>query len=218
VNPYDPYDPFSTEPDPYGGFSLQHLEHLALVGAVWLLVFVGVVIAALVIWRHNDPATYERCFAAPVRRARWWFWAYGSWSRLAKRCGLSFSEQVTRKDKEGRQTTTTVWNHPRLLRVKTSDHCLHLTVRTRMGQTVQDLEKAVPAIGAAARAHSARSIVVAPGTVRMEFVMREQLAGIHHAQMPTQLTTTTVRLGRCGRAQRRGVRVALDRVTLPVAV
>jgi DNA segregation ATPase FtsK/SpoIIIE, S-DNA-T family len=197
VNPYDPYptDPEYSYPD--AGVSLHHLEHLLIVGAAWLLVLVSVTVATLVIWRHKDPLSYERYFAAPVRRARWWLWAYSSWSRLAKRCGLSFSERVTRQDNEGKQTMTTVWTHPQLLRVKTSDHCLYLTVRTRTGQTVVDLEKAVPAIRDAAGAHSARAVVVAPGTVRMEFVMRDHLAGVNHAPTPTQVARTSVRLGRC---------------------
>jgi DNA segregation ATPase FtsK/SpoIIIE, S-DNA-T family len=194
------YDPYPTDPDysyPDAGVSLHHLEHLLIVGAAWLLVLVSVTVATLVIWRHKDPLSYERYFAAPVRRARWRLWAYSSWSRLAKRCGLSFSEQVTRKDNEGKQTMTTVWTHPKLLRVETSDHCLYLTVRTRTGQTVEHLEKAVPAVRDAAGAHSARAVVVAPGTLRMEFVMREYLSAVDHAPTPTQVAATSVRLGRC---------------------
>jgi DNA segregation ATPase FtsK/SpoIIIE, S-DNA-T family len=132
-----------------------------------------------------------------VNRGRWWLWAHGSWSRLAKRCGLSDSEQVTRRDSEGKHTRATVWTHPKLLRVQTSDHCLYLTVRTRTGQTVEHLEKAVPAIRDAAGAHSARAVVVAPGMLRMELVMREYLAAVDHAPTPTQVATTSVRLGRC---------------------
>jgi S-DNA-T family DNA segregation ATPase FtsK/SpoIIIE len=74
---------------------------------------------------------------------------------------------------------------------------LHLTVRARMGQTVEDLERAVPAIRDAARAHSARSVVVSPGTIRIELVMREQLSTVGSAAPPTAVTTARVSLGRC---------------------
>jgi len=127
----------------------------------------------------------------------------------------SDSEQVTRRDSEGKHTTATVWTHPKLLRVQTSDHCLYLTVRTRTGQTVEHLEKAVPAIRDAAGAHSARSVVVAPGTVRMELVMREHLAAIDHAPTPTQVATTSVRLGRCENGRPWTLRIA-GRHTLTV--
>ena len=179
-----------------GGLSLAHLGHLMVLGATWLLVLVSAVLGTLVVWSGKDPAGYERYMAAPFRRGWWWLWANASWSRLVKRCGLSDSEQVSRRDREGKRTTVTVWTHPKLLRVKTSDHCMYLTVRTRTGQTVEHLEKAVPAIRDAAGAHSARSVVVAPGTVRMEFVMREHLAGVDHALIPAQVETTSVRLGR----------------------
>lgn len=214
----NPYELYPTEPDyPYPdlGVSLQHLKHLLVVGAVWLLVLVTIMVAALLIWQHKDPMSYERYFAAPVRRARWRLWAYSSWSRLAKRCGLSFSEQVHRKDKDGKQTTTTAWTHPKLLRVNASDHCLYLKVRTRTGQTVDDLEKAVPKIRDAAGAHSARAVVVSPGTVRMEFVMREHLSGTQYAPIPTQVATTDVRLGRCENGRPWSLRVA-GRHTLTV--
>lgn len=214
----NPYDPYPTEPDnpyPNAGFDLNYLEHLVLVGAAWVLALVIVTAAALLTWRYRDPLSYERYFAAPVRRARWLVWAYTSWSRLAKRCGLSYSEQVTRRDREGKQTTTTVWSHPRLLRVKTSNHCLHLTVHTRTGQTVDDLEKAVPKIRDAAGAHSARSVVVAPGKVRMEFVMREHLTGVGYAPIPTEVATTTARVGRCENGTPWSLRIA-GRHTLTV--
>src|SRR5260370_35373723 len=70
-------------------------------------------------------------------------------------------------------------------------------MRKRTGQHVDHQEKAVPAIRDAAGAHSARSVVIAPGTVRMEFVMREHLAGVDHASIPAQVELTGVRLGRC---------------------
>jgi hypothetical protein len=109
---------------PDGGLDLVQLGHFLVLGATWLLVLISAVLGTLVVWSGKDPASYERYFAAPLRRARWRSWGYRSWSRLAKRCGLSFSEQVTHKDKDGKPTTTTVWTHPKLSRVKASEHCL----------------------------------------------------------------------------------------------
>ena len=109
-------------------------------------------------WRLHSPETYEERFATPARLLRWRLWAHVSWQRLCKRCGLSAAEQVTRRDNEGRQVSSTRWFHPKLLGTDVSRTSLHLTVRARMGQTVEDLERAVPAIRDAAGAHSARSV------------------------------------------------------------
>ena len=192
MNP-DPYE--LTDPDTPLGF--DNLLHLLLSGLGWVAVALGITAAVLIAWRLQSPETYELHFAGPVRRMRWRLWAYISWERLSRRCGLSASEQVTRKDHEGRAITQTRWTHPKLLQVNASDHCLNLTVQTRMGLTVEDLERAVPAIRDAARAHGARSVVVAPGTVRMELLMREHLSSVGRATPPKAVATTRIPLGRC---------------------
>ena len=192
MNP-DPYAPV----DPDTPLRFDHLLHALTTLALWSAVFVVIGTAALSYWRLHSPETFERDFAAPGRRMRWRLWAYASWERLAKRCGLSTSEQVTRKDNAGRPVTKTVWFPPKLLQVRAFDHCLHLTIRTRMGLTVEDLENAVPAIRDAARAHSARSVVVAPGAIRIELVMREQLATVSHSTPSSALAVRSVHLGRC---------------------
>ncbi|MBN7317918.1 cell division protein FtsK [Mycobacteroides abscessus subsp. massiliense] len=185
-----PYPTMPELPDysyyPSGGVDLIHLVTVA---GIWLAVIAGLVLIVLTWWKHADAGSFEQYLAGPLRRARWRWWLRGRWSHIAKRCGLSVSEQVTKKDSEGKQHTETVWTHPTLMKVSTSDTCLYATVRTRVGQTVDDLEAAVPAIRDAAGAHSARSTVVAPGTVRMEFVMREHLSVVSHA--PTSPTPTT---------------------------
>ncbi|AFC41908.1 cell division protein FtsK [Mycobacterium intracellulare] len=198
MSPYDPVvpsDPYSI-PDPDAGTDLFDLTHLLTVGATWLTAVTGVVTLSLVVWRLRSPATFGRYVATPARRIRWLLWALTSWPRVAKACGLSTSERVARTDSQGKTTTKTVWTHPRLLGVSISDHCLHMTVRTRTGQTVDDLENAVPAIRDAVGAHSARSTVVAPGTVRMEFVMRQQLSAIKTARRPACTEATAVKIGR----------------------
>ena len=193
MNPYDPYP----APDPDDGIDLGHLAHLLKLGIVWLIVTVVAVTISLVVWRLRSPATFERYFGSHARQVWWLFWAMTSWPRIAKDCGLSSSSRVTRKDMQGKQVTKTVWTHPDILAVRKSGDCLRMTVRTRTGQTVDDLEKAIPAIRDAVGAHSGRSKVVAPGTVRMEFVMRECLSEPVVARRPTGTDSTTVQIGRC---------------------
>ncbi len=192
MNP-DPFAPV----DPGTPLRFDHLLHLLTNIALYTGVIMGVTGAALVYWRLHSPATYEERFATPARLLRWRLWAHVSWQKLCKRCGLSTSEQVTRRDNEGRQITSARWFHPKLLGTEVSRTTLHLTVRARMGQTVDDLERAVPAIRDAAGAHSARSVVTAPGTLRIELVMREQLSTVGHATPPTTIATVRVTLGRC---------------------
>jgi S-DNA-T family DNA segregation ATPase FtsK/SpoIIIE len=175
---------------------LDHLQHFLTTVALCVAVIVGVTSAALVYWRLHSPETYEERFATPARLLRWRLWAHVTWQRLCKRCGLSASEQLTRRDHEGRQVTSTRWFHPKLLGTDVSRNALRLTVRARMGQTVEDLECAVPSIRDAASAHSARSIVVSPGTLQIELVMRDQLSTVGHASPPTAVATTRVALGR----------------------
>lgn len=192
MNP-DPYAPL----DPDTPFRLDHVLNFLTTVGLWVAAIAVVIGGALIYWRLQAPETYEERFATPARLLRWRIWAHVSWERLCKRCGLSTSEQVTRRDKEGRQVMSTRWLHPKLLATDVSRTTLRLTVRTRMGQTVEDLERAVPAIRDAAGAHSARSVVVSPGTLRIELVMREQLSTLAHAAPPAALATARVALGRC---------------------
>jgi DNA segregation ATPase FtsK/SpoIIIE, S-DNA-T family len=198
VSPYAriaPSDPYSI-PDPDGGIDFLDLTHLLTLGAMWLIAAIGVVAFALVVWRLRSPATFQRYVAKPAHRARWPLWAVTSWPRVAKACGLSTSERVTRTDSQGRSTTKTVWTHPRLLGISMSGDCLRMTIRTRAGQTVNDLENAVPAIRDLVRAYSARSKVVAPGKVHMEFVMRQRLSVVETATQSISTDATSVELGR----------------------
>lgn len=191
MNP-DPYAPL----DPDTPFRIDHVLNFFTSLGLWVAIVVGVSAAALISWRLHSPETYEERFATPARLLRWRLWAYVSWHRLCKRCGLSASEQITRRNKEGQQVTSTRWFHPKLLGTDVSHTTLRLTVRARMGQTVEDLERAVPAIRDAAGAYSARAVVVSPGTLRIELVMREQLSTVGHAAPPTAVATTRIKLGR----------------------
>ncbi|TDK89695.1 cell division protein FtsK [Mycobacterium paragordonae] len=191
MNP-DPY----AQLDPDTPFRLDHVVNFLTTLGLWAVITVGVSAAVLIYWRLHSPETFEERFATPARLLSWRLWAYISWHTLCKRCGLSASEQITRRNKEGRQITSTRWSHPKLLGTGVSQTTLRLTVRTRTGQTVEDLERAVPAIRDAARAHSARAVVVSPGTLRIELVKREQLSTVRHAVTPTAVATTQVTVGR----------------------
>lgn len=191
MNP-DPYAPL----DPDTPLRLDHVLNFFTSLGLWVAIVVGVSAAALISWRLHSPETYEERFATPARLLRWRLWAHFSWHRLCTRCGLSASEQITRRNKEGQQITSTRWFHPKLLGTYVSHTTLRLTVRARMGQTVEDLERAVPAIRDAAGAYSARAVVVSPGTLRIELVMREQLSTVGHAAPPTAVATTRIKLGR----------------------
>lgn len=191
MNP-DPY----AQLDPHTPFRLDHVVNFLTAFGLWAVIIVGVSAAVLIYWRLHSPETFEERFVTPARLLSWRLWAYITWHRLCRRCGLSASEQVTRRDKEGRQVTSTRWVHPKLLGTEVSHTALRLTVRARMGQTVEDLERAVPAIRDAARAHSARAVVVSPGTLRIELVKREQLSTVRHAVPPTAVATTRVTVGR----------------------
>ncbi|OIN80203.1 cell division protein FtsK [Mycobacterium malmoense] len=198
MSPYDPLvpsDPYSI-PDPGGGIDFLDLAHLLTVGALCLVAAIAVAIIALVVWKLRSPVTFERSVATPACRARWLLWASISWPRVAKACGLSTSEHVTRRDGQGKSRTRTIWTHPRLRGVSMSGNCLRMTVRTRTGQTVDDLENAVPAIRDALGAHSARSTLIGPGTVRMEFVMKQRLSEVETAARPTNVEPTAVEIGR----------------------
>ncbi len=194
MNP-DPYAQLDPDTPP---FRLDHVVNFLATLGLWVAIIVGVSAAVLIYWRLHSPETFEERFATPATLLSWRLWAYISWRRLCKRCGLSASEQVTRRDKEGgRQVTSTRWFHPKLLGTEVSQTTLRLTVRARMGQTVEDLERAVPAIRDAAGAHSARAVVVSPGgTLRIELIKREQLSTVRHAAPPMAVTTTRVTLGR----------------------
>ncbi|GAB4602012.1 FtsK/SpoIIIE domain-containing protein [Mycobacterium avium] len=189
-------DPF-TPVDPDTPLRFDHLLHFLTSVALGVGVITSSIAAALIFWRLHSPETFEERFATPARLLRWRLWAHISWQKLCKRCGLSASEQVTRRDKEGRQVTSTRWFHPKLVSTDVSPTSLRLTARARIGQTVEDLERAVPAIRDAAAAHSARSVVVAPGTLRIELVMREQLSTVRTAAPPAAVEATRVTLGRC---------------------
>jgi S-DNA-T family DNA segregation ATPase FtsK/SpoIIIE len=163
------------------------------------------------VWDWGWPVGYERVVAGPSRRWGWRHRARRIWPRLARECGLSVQRNVRRRSwslapkRDARlllSTTSTAseWVHPRLMDVLTKGDTLTLRVRARMGQTLEDLEKAAPAFAAAFSAVSYRVKVWTPSALDVDLVMREALAHSADAVVPIplghDLTVDTVTLGR----------------------
>jgi S-DNA-T family DNA segregation ATPase FtsK/SpoIIIE len=165
---------------------------------------------AVAVWEYRWPVGYERWLAGPARRFGWRWWARRTWPTLARECGLSVQRNVRRRTwalarRNGRvqlSSTGTVseWVPPRLMDVLTTGDTLTLRIRARMGQTVEDLEKAAPAFATAAAAVSYRVRQWTPSVVDVALVMREALAATAEARLPASLghdlSVETVTLGR----------------------
>lgn len=95
-----------------------------------------------------------------------------------------------------RTSDVTSWVHPRLTGVVAAGNTLTLTVRARVGQTVDDLERAAPSLGAAAAAVSWRCRVLSPAVLELQLVMIEALNGARAAATPTRIETDAVMMGR----------------------
>lgn len=162
-------------------------------------------------WGWRWPIGYERLIAGPARRFAWRRWVRRIWPALARECGLSVQRNVRRRSwglaarRDKRLTfsstaTASEWVHPRLFDVMTTGDTLTIRVQTRLGQTLEDLEKAAPAFAAAANAVSYRVKVSAPSTLDVNLVMREVLAVTAEAVLPAplghSLDVDTVALGR----------------------
>lgn len=163
------------------------------------------------VWDWGWPVGYERFCAGPSRRWGWRHRARRIWPKLARECGLSVQRNVRRRSwslapkRDARlliSTTSTAseWVHPRLMDVLTKGDTLTLRVRARMGQTLEDLEKAAPAFAAAFSAVSYRVKAWTPSVLDVDLVMREALAHPAEAQVPPplghDLSVDTVTLGR----------------------
>ena len=177
-----------------------------------LLVVLGLVpglVAAA--WQWSLPVGYERFCAGPARRWGWRHRARRIWPKLARECGLSVQRNVRRRSwslapkRDSRllvSTTSTAseWVHPRLMDVLTKGDTLTLRVKARIGQTLEDLEKAAPAFAAAFSAVSYRVKAWTPSVLDVDLVMREALAHTAQAEIPGPLghalSVDTVTLGR----------------------
>lgn len=171
----------------------QRTAGLALL-AVWLVP--GVV---AVVWCAASPVGHERWCAGPARRRSWRRWAKKNWHSLSRECGLSVlrtPKQGLASELLGRPEPEAQWFGPRLMNVSTDGACMTLLVRARVGQTPDDVAAAVPAIAAAAEAHSHRVRQLSPSVVEMVLVMGDLLAAAAQAVAPRQTSVASVRLGR----------------------
>jgi hypothetical protein len=69
------------------------------------------------------------------RSSQWHRLSSGSWTDMT---------ELSSPPQRPRTTFSALRAHPKLLRVKTSDHCMYLAVRTRTGQTVEHMERRCP--------------------------------------------------------------------------
>ncbi|GAA1262150.1 S-DNA-T family DNA segregation ATPase FtsK/SpoIIIE [Oryzihumus leptocrescens] len=159
------------------------------------------------VWATCWPVSYERVCAGPARRARWRRWVRKNWAHLSRECGLSVSRTTKSRTfglapKEGsrfvasQSQTVTVWSHPRLMDVTTAGSLLRLMIRTRTGQTVQDLEAAAAPLAAAAGAHAYRCVQMTPSVVEVVLVMQDSLTQARPAEIPEAVYLNAVTLGR----------------------
>lgn len=159
----------------------------------------GLVVALL---EHGWPTGYERCLAGPLRRMGWRRWARRSWPAVARECGLSVQRSESRSwwlpapaPRVGRSSNSgaaTVWISPRLAKVVTEGSTLTLRIRPRVGQTVEDIENAAPALAFAAAAVSHRVRQFSPSLVDVVLVLREALAFAREARLPDHLAGKVV--------------------------
>ena len=150
------------------------------------------------VWQYVSPVSFEERVGGPLRRRGWRRWVESAWPRFADRAGLSHSESGTHRNRwNGTTSSVKVVSRPRLVGVSAQGERLDVTVGTRLGQTVADLEAVAPALADAAGAHSVRAVSEAPGMVRFEMVMRDLLSAPFPARPSMQATTDAVTLGRC---------------------
>jgi S-DNA-T family DNA segregation ATPase FtsK/SpoIIIE len=152
------------------------------------------------VWHAVWPVSYERLCAGPARRAGWRWRTRRRWEAIAERCGLTDRFQVTVRRGSGRVTEHKTVS-PRLRRVRARGHLLELTVRARAGQTIEDLEAAVPRMASTLGAVSYRTRPVSGGasgnTTVIELVMADHLTTATTAVEPDpRAVAERVQLGR----------------------
>ncbi|MCL1871382.1 MAG: FtsK/SpoIIIE domain-containing protein [Promicromonosporaceae bacterium] len=136
-------------------------------------------------WDAVSPRSYETVLGGPLRRREWRRRVRKDWSKIARRCGLVWPWESTRRA-----------DIPRLLHVRARGNTLTLAVRAVMGQTVDVLMEAGDAIATAVEAEAVESRRVGPGVVEMVLTMRELIHEPATPRMPTDLETEAVTLGR----------------------
>jgi S-DNA-T family DNA segregation ATPase FtsK/SpoIIIE len=178
----------------------QPLAIQLLVAAWWVPALISVV------WGRWWPVSYARIVAGPSARIGWMVWARRRWAHLARECDLSVYRERPRPLLDRIVDTLTShpapvtdrkeWVHPRLCAATARGVTLTITVRTRTGQTVDDLEKAAPALSAAANARSFRFRALSPSTAEYVLVMADRLDQTTEAVAPVGVHVDAVPVGR----------------------
>lgn len=152
------------------------------------------------LWHGASPVSYERWCSGPLRRWRWRRRVRRGWKDLAASCGLSGSVAVVKR-RDGKRVTEHQVVVPRLRRVRTRGHLLEVTIRTRAGQTTEDLDEAAPRLASTLAAVAYRTRPVSGGasgcTTVIELVMADALTTHATAVEPEpRAVCDRVRLGR----------------------
>ncbi len=178
---------------------------------VVLAVYFGPLLAG-VVWSLLYPYSFGKWISGPWWRWRWCHWARKNWNGVARECGLSVqrtrTEKVTRTVRRGGRTEVvreprevSHWVAPRLSKVSTHGDMLSLKIRARVGQTLEDVEAAVPRLQVAASAESARSLVLSPCEVQVNLMMRNALTTCREAVLLTREEIVAVGTVPAGRTQ-----------------
>ena len=178
----------------------------------WFFGAYAVVVVLGVVWSLANPFTFDRFVAGPWRRWHWRRWARKNWGELARECGLSVQrtrvEKVTRKIRVGDHTEyvrepreVKHWVAPYLSRVETRGDLLVLRIRARIGQTLEEIEAAVPALQVAAAATSGRCVFVSECQVEVQLMMRNTLASGREASILRREDLDFVGIVPAGRTQ-----------------
>jgi S-DNA-T family DNA segregation ATPase FtsK/SpoIIIE len=133
------------------------------------------------------------------RRYRWAARIRSTWRDTVRTAGLS--RRYSRRQRvNDRQELVEQYEDPSLEKIRTSRHAVTLTVRTRPGQTVAELEAAGPRLAATYGAAAYRvypDAKHAGSTVCFDLVMRDLLREPVTAKVPADtIETVAVRLGR----------------------
>ena len=117
-------------------------------------------------------------------------------------------EKVTRKIRVGDHTEyvrepreVKHWVAPYLSRVETRGDLLVLRIRARIGQTLEEIEAAVPALQVAAAATSGRCVFVSECQVEVQLMMRNTLASGREASILRREDLDFVGIVPAGRTQ-----------------
>ena len=131
-------------------------------------------------WSGRSPESYERFVASPARRMGWRFMVRRHWAEVCRKCHLSDRQVVGKvRGKNGQHTDETRWVAPRLRRVRVRGHSVQLTIQTRPGQTLTELETGAERLAATFRASTYRTLPVsgagAASVLVVELVMLDVL-------------------------------------------